>query len=83
MVDDWYHDFSIDLLPDFFAPGNEGVEPVPDNGLINGFVSDSSEIDLDKTCLLVSGLRRDTLAIIQARTMQCSLSTRTHDIVSV
>ena len=36
MVDDWYHDFSLDLLPGFFAPGNEGVEPVPDNGLING-----------------------------------------------
>lgn len=37
MVDDWYHDFSMDLLPGFFAPGNEGVEPVPDNGLINGY----------------------------------------------
>jgi FtsP/CotA-like multicopper oxidase with cupredoxin domain len=37
MVDDWYHYFSTDLLPSFFAPGNEGVEPVPDNGLINGY----------------------------------------------
>jgi len=37
MVDDWYHDFSLDLLPGFSAPGNEGVEPVPDNGLINGY----------------------------------------------
>ena len=33
----WYHNFSMDLLPGFFAPGNEGVEPVPDNGLINGY----------------------------------------------
>jgi FtsP/CotA-like multicopper oxidase with cupredoxin domain len=38
MVDDWYHNFSMDLLPAFFAPGNEGVEPVPDNGLINGYI---------------------------------------------
>jgi FtsP/CotA-like multicopper oxidase with cupredoxin domain len=38
MVDDWYHNFSMDLLPAFFAPGNEGVEPVPDNGLINGYL---------------------------------------------
>lgn len=37
MVDDWYHDFSTDLLPAFFAVGNQGVEPVPDNGLINGY----------------------------------------------
>jgi FtsP/CotA-like multicopper oxidase with cupredoxin domain len=45
MVDDWYHDFSTDLLPAFFAPGNEGVEPVPDNGLINGYILRS----IDKT----------------------------------
>jgi FtsP/CotA-like multicopper oxidase with cupredoxin domain len=38
MVDDWYHNFSTDLLPDFFAPGNEGAEPVPDSGLMNGYL---------------------------------------------
>ena len=44
MVDDWYHNFSMDLLPGFFAPGNEGVEPVPDNGLINGYLPQKSLI---------------------------------------
>jgi FtsP/CotA-like multicopper oxidase with cupredoxin domain len=38
MVNDWYHDFSTDLLPAYFASGNEGVEPVPNNGLINGYL---------------------------------------------
>lgn len=36
MVNDWYHNFSTDLLPGFFAPGNAGAEPVPDGGLLNG-----------------------------------------------
>jgi FtsP/CotA-like multicopper oxidase with cupredoxin domain len=39
MVSDWYHNFSTDLLPGFFAPGNEGVEPVPDSGLMNGYIN--------------------------------------------
>ena len=41
MVDDWYHNFSLDLLPGYFAAGSEGVEPVPDTGLINGYACTS------------------------------------------
>jgi FtsP/CotA-like multicopper oxidase with cupredoxin domain len=36
LLQDWYHDLSAALLPTYLASGNENVEPVPDNGLIQG-----------------------------------------------
>jgi hypothetical protein len=33
---DWYHDTSSTLLKLRLAPGYEGLNPVPDSGLING-----------------------------------------------
>lgn len=36
LLQDWYHDLSSDLLPDYLASGNENAEPLPDNGLIQG-----------------------------------------------
>lgn len=37
LVQDWYHDFSTVNLGNYLVPDNENSEPVPDNGLINGF----------------------------------------------
>jgi FtsP/CotA-like multicopper oxidase with cupredoxin domain len=34
LMQDWYHDYSQVLLPDYLASGDENSEPVPDNGLI-------------------------------------------------
>ena len=36
LLSDWYHDLSASLLPGYLASGNENLEPVPDNGLIQG-----------------------------------------------
>lgn len=36
MVQDYYHDLSMALLPQYLAPDNENAEPVPDGALING-----------------------------------------------
>jgi FtsP/CotA-like multicopper oxidase with cupredoxin domain len=36
LIQDWYHNISSELLPGYLAPGNENMEPVPDNGLIQG-----------------------------------------------
>ena len=36
LIQDWYHNISAELLPGYLAPGNENLEPVPDNGLIQG-----------------------------------------------
>jgi FtsP/CotA-like multicopper oxidase with cupredoxin domain len=36
LLSDWYHDLSAALLPGYLASGNENLEPVPDNGLIQG-----------------------------------------------
>ncbi|OAL33415.1 hypothetical protein AYO20_07271 [Fonsecaea nubica] len=36
LIQDWYHDYSQALLPDYLSSGNENSEPVPDNGLIQG-----------------------------------------------
>ncbi|EXJ58514.1 hypothetical protein A1O7_05940 [Cladophialophora yegresii CBS 114405] len=36
LLQDWYHDYSQALLPDYLASGSENGEPVPDNGLIQG-----------------------------------------------
>lgn len=36
LMQDWYHDFSTASLANYLVPDNENVEPVPDNGLING-----------------------------------------------
>ena len=33
---DWYHSQTDDMLKAFMAPGVDGVEPIPDSGLING-----------------------------------------------
>lgn len=37
LVQDWYHDFSTVNLGNYLVPDNENSEPLPDNGLINGF----------------------------------------------
>ncbi|KAH8902464.1 multicopper like protein [Coniochaeta sp. PMI_546] len=37
LIQDWYHDFSAVNLGKYLVPDNENSEPVPDNGLINGF----------------------------------------------
>ncbi|CAG8513572.1 5664_t:CDS:2 [Dentiscutata heterogama] len=36
LLQDWYHTDSKTLLATFLSPESQGVEPVPDNGLING-----------------------------------------------
>jgi FtsP/CotA-like multicopper oxidase with cupredoxin domain len=36
LVQDWYHDLTSALVEGYLASGNENVEPVPDNGLIQG-----------------------------------------------
>ncbi|KAK9369486.1 Cupredoxin [Lipomyces kononenkoae] len=36
LVSDWYHGLSQGYMAAYLASGNENVEPVPDNGLING-----------------------------------------------
>lgn len=36
LLTDYYHNLSATYIPDYLASGNENVEPVPDNGLING-----------------------------------------------
>jgi FtsP/CotA-like multicopper oxidase with cupredoxin domain len=36
LLQDWYHDLTSSLIPEYFASGNENAEPVPDNGLIQG-----------------------------------------------
>jgi len=36
LIQDWYHDLSLALLPGYLASGNENNEPVPDGGLIQG-----------------------------------------------
>ncbi|KAE8443950.1 hypothetical protein EG329_001174 [Mollisiaceae sp. DMI_Dod_QoI] len=36
LFQDWYHDLSAALLPDYLASGNENAEPLPDNGVIQG-----------------------------------------------
>jgi len=72
MVDDWYHAFGTDLLPGFFAPGNEGVEPVPDNGLINGYDPETSIFDEVKTYSPVNE-HRVSHAIIQVPATRCSM----------
>lgn len=36
LLSDWYHDLSAALLPGYLASGNGNLEPVPDNGLIQG-----------------------------------------------
>jgi len=36
LIQDWYHDLSAALLPDYLSSGNENAEPVPDSGLIQG-----------------------------------------------
>ncbi|KAJ9161588.1 Multicopper like protein [Coniochaeta hoffmannii] len=37
LIQDWYHDFSTVNLGNYLVPDNENSEPLPDNGLINGF----------------------------------------------
>ncbi len=37
LLQDWYHDFSTVNLGNYLVPNNENSEPIPDNGLINGF----------------------------------------------
>jgi FtsP/CotA-like multicopper oxidase with cupredoxin domain len=82
MVDDWYHNFSMDLLPAFFAPGNEGVEPVPDNGLINGYIPTRCLVDQVKM-FSIAIMRRDTNAITRVRIMRRLMSIQVQDIDSV
>lgn len=36
LIQDWYHDLSAALMPDYLSSGNENAEPIPDNGLIQG-----------------------------------------------
>lgn len=36
MLTDWYHDTAPALLTSYISSQSEGVEPVPDNGLVNG-----------------------------------------------
>jgi FtsP/CotA-like multicopper oxidase with cupredoxin domain len=36
LISDWYHDLTSGLLVGYLASGTENVEPVPDNGLIQG-----------------------------------------------
>ncbi|AAS52159.2 ADR239Wp [Eremothecium gossypii ATCC 10895] len=36
MVNDYYHDMAATYMADYLAPGNENVEPTPDNGFIQG-----------------------------------------------
>lgn len=36
LVQDWYHDPTDTLISGYLSSGNENVEPVPDNGLIQG-----------------------------------------------
>lgn len=36
IIQDWYHNMSSALLPGYLASGNENIEPVPDNGLMQG-----------------------------------------------
>ncbi|KAK9464589.1 Cupredoxin [Lipomyces arxii] len=45
LISDWYHNVAETYLPEYLAPGNENVEPVPDNGLING----GAHFDCSKT----------------------------------
>lgn len=82
MVDDWYHDFSTDLLPAFFAPGNEGAEPVPDNGLINGYKVIETGTNQDKMYLRVRVLHPDIPATIPVQDTPCLQSTPNRDTVS-
>ncbi len=37
LLQDWYHDFSTVNIGRYLIPNNENSEPIPDNGLINGF----------------------------------------------
>jgi len=37
LIQDWYHDLSTVNLGKYLIPNNENSEPVPDNGLVNGF----------------------------------------------
>ncbi|RUS12636.1 multicopper oxidase-domain-containing protein, partial [Endogone sp. FLAS-F59071] len=39
MISDWYHTDSGSLLSWYLSTASQGVEPVPDNGLINGMNS--------------------------------------------
>ncbi|KAF8864554.1 hypothetical protein BDZ45DRAFT_797233 [Acephala macrosclerotiorum] len=53
LLQDWYHDLSSALLPDYLASGNENAEPLPDNGLIQGtnyFNCSSYDPDSGYTC---------------------------------
>lgn len=36
LIQDWYHDLTPSLAGQYLSSGNENVEPVPDNGLIQG-----------------------------------------------
>ncbi|KAK9449298.1 Cupredoxin [Limtongia smithiae] len=50
LIGDWYHAVAETYMADYLASGNENVEPVPDNGLINGasrFLCDKTP---DDTC---------------------------------
>ena len=37
MLQDWYHLFSTVNLKNYLSPNEQNIEPVPDNGLVNGF----------------------------------------------
>ncbi|KAB5523108.1 multicopper like protein [Coniochaeta sp. 2T2.1] len=50
LVQDWYHDFSTVNLGNYLVPDNENSEPIPDNGLINGFNCSSCPEGSGRTC---------------------------------
>jgi len=51
MVQDYYHDLSAALLPQYLAPNNENAEPVPNGALVNGRnIIDCSKVPKSYQC---------------------------------
>jgi len=79
LLQDYYHDLSAALMPDYLSSGNENAEPVPDNGLIQGtnllvdFLISESKLTLSASTALHMTPTAGTLATRTPRE-QCSTS---------